>query len=133
LQLGVCEQEVKLPDGQRLAYRMDYMLPERGNTYIAAVTSHTTYWSNVDVAQFMLSKLHPELEQYCKQAQEQQQQQVPVSVAASAATTPLPHQQQQHLLQQQPVHHLQAAQGRRRNLPNIRRVSETQTNLFNIL
>lgn len=56
------KHEVKLPDGQRLAYRMDYMLRETGNTYIAAITSHTAYWSNPDVAYFMLTKLHPELD-----------------------------------------------------------------------
>ncbi|TRY71739.1 hypothetical protein TCAL_08151 [Tigriopus californicus] len=57
-------QEMKLPDGQRLAYRMDYVLKETGNTYIAAVTSHTSYWSNPDVAYFILCKIFPELE-YC--------------------------------------------------------------------
>lgn len=71
-------QEMKLPDGQRLAYRMDYVLRETGNTYIAAVTSHTSYWGNPDVAYFMLCKIHPELE-YQKQQQHiqaQQQQQI---------------------------------------------------------
>lgn len=57
-------QEMKLPDGQRLAYRMDYVLKETGNTYIAAVTSHTSYWSNPDVAYFILCKIFPELEHY---------------------------------------------------------------------
>ena len=82
-------QEVKLPDGQRLAYRMDYVVRETGNTYIAAVTSHTTYWSNIDVANFMLSKLHPELEQYSRQnANQSQQQQPPPASTATAAATP---------------------------------------------
>ena len=83
---------MKLPDGQRLAYRMDYVVRETGNTYIAAVTSHTTYWSNIDVANFMLSKLHPELEQYARQhanqnqqpQQQQQQQQPPASTATAS-------------------------------------------------
>jgi hypothetical protein len=57
-------QEVKLPDGQRLAYRMDYILKETGNTYIAAITSHTAYWSNPEVAYFMLTKLHSDIEHY---------------------------------------------------------------------
>ena len=56
--------EVKLPDGQRLAYRMDYILKETGNTYIAAITSHTAYWSNPEVAYFMLTKLHSDIEHY---------------------------------------------------------------------
>ena len=60
-------QEVKLPDGQRLAYRMDYMLKETGNTYIQAITSHTAYWSNPDLAYFMLTKIHPELDKIGKQ------------------------------------------------------------------
>ena len=67
-----------MPDGQRLAYRMDYVLRETGNTYIAAVTSHTSYWGNPDVAYFMLCKIHPELEyQKQQQIQAQQQQQQP--------------------------------------------------------
>jgi len=57
-------QEVKLPDGQRLAYRMDYILKETGNTYIAAITSHTAYWSNPEVAYFMLTKLHADIEHF---------------------------------------------------------------------
>ena len=89
---------MRLPDGQRLAYRMDYVLRETGNTYIAAVTSHTTYWSNIDVANFMLSKLHPELEQYARQnanqpPQQQQPQSTPVTSVALG----------QQPLQQQPV------------------------------
>ena len=57
-------QEVKPPDGQRLAYRMDYVLKENGNTYISAITSHTAYWCNADMAYFMLTKIHPELEKH---------------------------------------------------------------------
>ena len=80
---------------------MDYVLRETGNTYIAAVTSHTTYWSNIDVANFMLSKLHPELEQYARQnANNHQHQQQPQStpivtaaaVAPAAMSQPLPQQ-----------------------------------------
>ena len=60
---GACPTaEVKLPDGQRLAYRMDYVLKESGNTYISAITSHTAYWCNPDMAFFMLTKIHPELD-----------------------------------------------------------------------
>ena len=59
---------------------MDYMLKEQGNTYIQAITSHTSYWSNPDLAYFMLTKVHPELDkmipaaQAAQKAQKQQQQ-----------------------------------------------------------
>ena len=55
-------QQFNLPDGKRLAYRMDYCVRESGNSYIAAVTSHTSYWANKDIAFFILTKLFPELE-----------------------------------------------------------------------
>ena len=55
-------QQFNLPDGKRLAYRMDYCVRESGNSYIAAVTSHTSYWANKDIAFFVLTKLFPELE-----------------------------------------------------------------------
>ena len=55
--------EVKLPHGKRLAYRMDYTLKEAGNSYIAAITSHTAYWASKDVAYFIMCKIYPELEQ----------------------------------------------------------------------
>ena len=55
--------DMKLPDGKRLAYRMDYCVKETGNSYIAAVTSHTSYWANKDIAFFILTKMFPELEQ----------------------------------------------------------------------
>lgn len=55
-------QQFNLPDGKRLAYRMDYCVRESGNSYIAAVTSHTAYWANKDIAFFVLTKLFPELE-----------------------------------------------------------------------
>ena len=54
--------DMKLPDGKRLAYRMDYVVKESGNSYIAAVTSHTAYWCNKDIAFLILTKLFPELE-----------------------------------------------------------------------
>ena len=54
--------DMKLPDGKRLAYRMDYVVRESGNSYIAAVTSHTAYWCNKDIAFLVLTKLFPELE-----------------------------------------------------------------------
>ena len=41
---------------------MDYCVRESGNSYIAAVTSHTAYWANKDIAFFVLTKLFPELE-----------------------------------------------------------------------
>ena len=55
-------ETVQLPDGKRLAYRMDYCVRETGNSYKAAVTSHTSYWSNKDIAFFILTKMFPELE-----------------------------------------------------------------------
>ena len=55
-------QQFNLPDGKRLAYRVDYCVRESGNSYIAAVTSHTSYWTNKDIAFFVLTKLFPELE-----------------------------------------------------------------------
>ena len=60
--LGQQQQQFNLPDGKRLAYRMDYCVRESGNSYIAAVTSHTSYWGNKDIAFFVLTKLFPELE-----------------------------------------------------------------------
>ena len=92
-----------MPDGQRLAYRMDYVLRETGNTYIAAVTSHTTYWSNIDVANFMLSKLHPELEQYARQNANHQPQQQPQSTPIATAAAAAPAAAMGQPLQQQPV------------------------------
>jgi len=53
---------LQLPDGKRLAYRMDYCVRESGNSYVAAVTSHTSYWANKDIAFFILTKMFPELE-----------------------------------------------------------------------
>ena len=87
---------------------MDYVLRETGNTYIAAVTSHTTYWSNIDVANFMLSKLHPELEQYARQnanhqLQHQQPQSTPITTAAAAAAASAVPPAMSQPLQQQPV------------------------------
>ena len=106
--------EMQLPDGQRLAYRMDYKLRETGNTYIAAITSHTTYWSNPDVAHFMLCKLHPEIEYYyhdkqpTQQQQQQQQQQHHAAASHQQKRSMQPvsqaqafHQQQQQQQQQQ--------------------------------
>ena len=42
--------------------RMDYTVRESGNSYVAAVTSHTSYWANKDIAFFILCKMFPELE-----------------------------------------------------------------------
>ncbi|XP_013412513.1 phospholipase DDHD1 [Lingula anatina] len=45
-----------------LEYRLDYMLKEgkMENQYISAITSHTSYWSNQDVALFVLTHLYPD-------------------------------------------------------------------------
>ena len=94
------QAEVKLPDGQRLAYRMDYVLKESGNTYISAITSHTAYWCNPDMAFFMLTKIHPELD---KLSIEKKAPPVPVAVAPGVVPggVPLPQQQQPAQQQQQ--------------------------------
>ena len=44
--------ELKLADGKRLAYRMDYCVKDTGNSYIAAVTSHTAYWQNKETFKY---------------------------------------------------------------------------------
>ncbi|XP_034235405.1 phospholipase DDHD1-like [Thrips palmi] len=50
---------------QGLEHRMDYVLRDSnlGGPYISAITSHTDYWRNYDVAYFVLTRLFPELEQ----------------------------------------------------------------------
>ena len=42
----------------------DYVLRETnlGGSYLSALTSHTAYWSNYDVAYFVLTRLFPDLE-----------------------------------------------------------------------
>ena len=87
--------EVKLPDGQRLAYRMDYVLKETGNTYIQAITSHTAYWCNPDMAFFMLTKIHPELEKFAVEKDPKKTQIPTVVPAATALPASYPPQQQQ--------------------------------------
>ena len=47
-----------------LEYRLDYQLKDVGGLtsgYIAMITSHTAYWTNRDIACFILSHLHPSL------------------------------------------------------------------------
>lgn len=46
-----------------LPYRIDYMLRDSfiTNNYIWAITSHTNYWNNYDVAYFILSRLFVEV------------------------------------------------------------------------
>ena len=49
--------------GQELAQRLDYVLrASLGRNYLYTVAAHTTYWSNYDVAYFVLTKLFPTLE-----------------------------------------------------------------------
>lgn len=47
-----------------LEYRIDYQLREASfsNSYISMLTSHTSYWTDRDVAFFVLSHIHPELQ-----------------------------------------------------------------------
>ncbi|XP_039302029.1 phospholipase DDHD1 isoform X2 [Solenopsis invicta] len=51
------------PD-QELAQRLDYVLRAvgLGRNYLYTVTAHTAYWSNYDVAYFVLTRLFPTLE-----------------------------------------------------------------------
>ncbi|CAL1526177.1 unnamed protein product [Lymnaea stagnalis] len=52
-------------DKTELEYRMDFQLKEQRmeNSYLSVLTSHTSYWTNKDVAYFLLTHLHPELEE----------------------------------------------------------------------
>lgn len=47
-----------------LDYRLDYILRESnlGVSYLSALTSHTAYWTNYDVAYFILTQIFPEFE-----------------------------------------------------------------------
>ncbi|XP_076231435.1 phospholipase DDHD1 isoform X3 [Calliopsis andreniformis] len=52
-----------LQPGQELAQRLDYVLRATlGRNYLYTVAAHTTYWSNYDVAYFVLTRLFPTLE-----------------------------------------------------------------------
>ncbi|XP_026466349.1 phospholipase DDHD1-like isoform X2 [Ctenocephalides felis] len=48
----------------KLTNRVDYAIRETGlaMNYWSAITSHTSYWTNYDVAYFVLSRLFPDLE-----------------------------------------------------------------------
>lgn len=50
---------------QGLEHRLDYVLRDSnlGGPYLSAITSHTDYWRNYDVAYFVLTRLFPDLEQ----------------------------------------------------------------------
>ncbi|XP_048258899.1 phospholipase DDHD1-like [Haliotis rufescens] len=52
-------------DKTELEYRLDYQLRERSleNSYMSVLTSHFCYWTNKDIAYFMLTHLHPELQE----------------------------------------------------------------------
>jgi hypothetical protein len=57
-----------------------------GGSYLSALTSHTAYWSNYDVAYFVLTRLFPDLEaQQLQQPPASVSQQSPASAEASAA------------------------------------------------
>ncbi|XP_069684791.1 phospholipase DDHD1-like isoform X2 [Periplaneta americana] len=68
-----------LPAGQH--QRLDYVLRETnlGGSYLSALTSHTAYWTNYDVAYFVLTRLFPDLEV-------QQLQQNSPSIASQLST-----------------------------------------------
>jgi len=46
-------------DGLKLDIRLDYMLKVRAmeSAYISTLTSHTSYWTNLDVASFILTQI----------------------------------------------------------------------------
>lgn len=47
-----------------LDYRLDYVLRESqfsGSSYIAALTSHTSYWNSPDAAYFVMTHLYDDL------------------------------------------------------------------------
>ncbi|XP_059177908.1 phospholipase DDHD1-like isoform X2 [Physella acuta] len=48
-----------------LEYRMDFQLREQRmeNSYLSVLTSHTSYWLNKDISYFLLTHLHPELQE----------------------------------------------------------------------
>ncbi|GFN82833.1 phospholipase ddhd1 [Plakobranchus ocellatus] len=52
-------------DKTELEYRLDFQLREQRmeNSYLSVLTSHTAYWTNKDVAYFLLTHLHPELQE----------------------------------------------------------------------
>ncbi|KAK6633658.1 hypothetical protein RUM44_004265 [Polyplax serrata] len=52
------------PLQEGLDYRLDYILRESnlGVSYLSALTSHTAYWTNYDVAYFILTQIFPEFE-----------------------------------------------------------------------
>ncbi|GFS17842.1 phospholipase DDHD1 [Elysia marginata] len=52
-------------DKTELEYRLDFQLREQRmeNSYLSVLTSHTGYWTNKDVAFFLLTHLHPELQE----------------------------------------------------------------------
>ncbi|XP_076749269.1 phospholipase DDHD1 isoform X2 [Xylocopa sonorina] len=52
-----------LQPGQELTQRLDYVLrASLGRNYLYTLAAHTTYWSNYDVAYFVLTRLFPTLE-----------------------------------------------------------------------
>lgn len=72
---GVALDCAQLTESQRI----DFVLREGSmeSSYISALTSHTSYWSNFDVAHFLLTALYPHL-QTCSAT----------STTAAAATVP---------------------------------------------
>lgn len=53
-----------LQDVRSLSDRTDFVLREGSmeNSYISAITSHTSYWTNYDVSHFLLSILYPDMQ-----------------------------------------------------------------------
>ncbi|XP_021941113.1 phospholipase DDHD1-like isoform X2 [Zootermopsis nevadensis] len=76
-----------LPAGHH--QRLDYVLRETNlaGSYFSALTSHTAYWNNYDVAYFVLTRLFPDLEaqQLLQQPSASISQQSPASTEASSA------------------------------------------------
>ena len=63
--LGAQKTEVVLDCGKLSeSERIDFVLREGSmeSSYISALTSHTSYWTNLDVAHFLLTILYPDLQ-----------------------------------------------------------------------
>ncbi|ROT76626.1 putative phospholipase DDHD1-like isoform X1 [Penaeus vannamei] len=58
------DTSLALQDVRGLADRIDFVLREGSmeSSYISAITSHTSYWSNYDVSHFLLNILYPDIQ-----------------------------------------------------------------------
>ncbi|KAK3913402.1 Phospholipase DDHD1 [Frankliniella fusca] len=80
-----------LPSPTRgLEHRLDYVLRDSnlGGPYLSAITSHTDYWRNYDVAYFVLTRLFPDLEQWAVMTSPLECEYSPQSPQSPQQTTP---------------------------------------------